>query len=175
MASTQEMIRFAYAVMTRPDIVCLVPEKREELTTEGGLDVLKHRIPIQSVVEQCKKNKIKVSLFIEPIETQIAAAQDLGADAVEFHTGQYSLATGPEQKRLLDVLFRAFELAHGRKLAVHAGHGLDYQNVIPLLKGPHLEELNIGHSIVCRAVLVGMEQAVREMKTIIMQRSSGLS
>jgi pyridoxine 5-phosphate synthase len=169
MAPTREMTELA--VRTKPDIVCLVPEKREELTTEGGLDVIKNRIQIGGCIAQCKKNKIRVSLFIEASQEQIEGSKILGADAVEFHTGQYALAKGADQKKILDHLFKAAALANEAKLKVHAGHGLDYTNVIPLLKMPHLEELNIGHSIICKAVFSGLLESVKEMKTLISKNS----
>jgi pyridoxine 5-phosphate synthase len=165
MAATADMLHVA--LKTRPDFVCIVPEKREELTTEGGIDAVKNKVAIEGILQQCKKNKIKVSLFIEASSDQVQASHDLGADAIELHTGSYSLAHGEEQKKILGHLFQAAELAHGLGLKVHAGHGLDYRNVIPILKMPHLEELNIGHSIVCRAVMVGLKQAVKEMKDLI--------
>jgi pyridoxine 5-phosphate synthase len=165
MAATTEMT--AIAGRAKPDIVCLVPEKREELTTEGGIDVLKNRVPIEGCIHQLKKNKIKISLFIEPNHDQITASHAVGADAIELHTGKYSLAKGPEQKKILEQLWSSAELAHRLGLKVHAGHGLDYSNVIPLKTMPYLEELNIGHSIICRAISVGILEAVREMKALI--------
>jgi pyridoxine 5-phosphate synthase len=165
MAATSEMTQIA--LKAKPDIVCLVPEKREELTTEGGIDVVKNRVPIEGCINLLKKSKIKISLFIEANQDQIQASSDVGADAVEFHTGRYSLARGEEQKKILGTLFKAGEMAHGAGLKVHAGHGLDYTNVLPLKTLPYLEEFNIGHSIVCRSVMVGLLQAVKEMKTII--------
>jgi pyridoxine 5-phosphate synthase len=170
MAPTRDMTELA--LRSKPDIVCLVPEKREELTTEGGLDVVKNKILIEGCVAQCKKNKILVSLFIEAAQDQIDGSKALGVDAVEFHTGQYALARGAEQKKILDHLFKAAEIAHHAGLKVHAGHGLDYTNVIPLLGMPYLEELNIGHSIICRSVFVGLVEAVREMTNIISKKAS---
>ncbi len=169
MAATSEMV--GIAIKYHPDIVCLVPEKREEVTTEGGIDVVKNRSTVEGCVQQMKKNKIRTSLFIEPLQDQIKASQDCGVDAIEFHTGRYSLARGAEQKKQLESLFKAGEMAHSLGLKVHAGHGLDYTNVIPLRGMPYLEELNIGHSIVCRAVMVGLLEAVKEMKAAIVGKS----
>jgi len=165
LAATKEMLKFA--LKARPDIVCLVPEKRQEVTTEGGLDVVKHYKKIQTCIKEFKKNGIKTSLFIEPSLNQIKASHELGADAVEFHTGKYALAKSLTQEKQLKRLSIAFEAAHGFKLAVHAGHGLDYRNTQNVAALPYLEEVNIGHSIVCRAVMVGLAQAVREMKNIV--------
>ena len=166
MAPTSEMI--SMAIKYHPDIVCLVPEKREELTTEGGLDVISQAAAIQKCVESMHKENIRVSLFIEPDSKQIIKSQELDADALEFHTGRFALEkTGVEKKRLES----AFQEAYQAGMAVHAGHGLDYQNVVELLKNDFLQELNIGHSIVCRAVLVGLFQAVREMRMVIDQEA----
>lgn len=170
MAATPEMLKIA--LRARPDYVCLVPEKREELTTEGGLDVAKNKMLLNGAVTELKKAGIKVSLFIEPQTNQIRASREVGADAVEFHTGQYALAKGAEQTRHLEHMGKACEQAHELGLHVHAGHGLDYSNVIGTLKLPFLEELNIGHSIVCRAVLVGLFEAVKEMKEVIFRHGS---
>jgi pyridoxine 5-phosphate synthase len=171
MAPTSEMV--AQALRSKPDIVCIVPEKREELTTEGGIDVITNRVLIEGCINQFKRAKIKTSLFIEASPEQIKASHDLGVDAIELHTGKYSLARGDERKKILDHLFKAAELAHQAGLKIHAGHGLDYENVKAMLKMPHLEELNIGHSIVCRSVMVGLYQAVKEMKAIVNGGSSG--
>jgi pyridoxine 5-phosphate synthase len=163
MAANSEMIEIA--LKYKPYIVCLVPEKREELTTEGGLDVIKHEKAVGNVIEKMKSAKIRTSLFIEPSFDQIENSRALGANAVEFHTGQYALAeTVDEASRLRENLAQAFKKAHSLGLNVHAGHGLDYKNTSLLAKLPFLEELNIGHSIICRSVLVGLKQAVLDMK-----------
>jgi len=225
MAATDEMLQLA--LKHRPDYVCLVPEKREEVTTEGGLDVVKNKGMIGKVIATCKPRGIRVSLFIEPDLKQIEISRELNADAVEFHTGRYALTCheaalrkvchegglheGKNRKETheeplkmrggenrieplatptsvnrqrdalckqtqtppatvsqqLEVLHQAFEHAHNLSLHVHAGHGLDYKNVGDIVKLPHIEELNTGHSIVCRAVMVGMFEAVREMKYLV--------
>jgi pyridoxine 5-phosphate synthase len=155
------------ALKYKPDIVCLVPEKREEVTTEGGLDVIAHRSKVEDCVRELKKANIRISLFIEPSLEQTEMSAALGADAVEFHTGHYALSRGMEKKRELHRIRDVFNAAHKLGLAVHAGHGLDYHNVKALVNLPHLEELNIGHSIVCQSVFVGLEKAVREMKALL--------
>lgn len=166
MAATPEMV--AFALQNKPQIVCLVPEKREELTTEGGLDVAGQIKKIRKSVDMLHAQKIKISLFIEAEESQVKAAAELGVYAVEFHTGQYALA---KTKSAIDAEFKKIEkacvLANKSNIHVHAGHGLDYKNVSQIRKLPHLEELNIGHSIVCRAVMVGLGPAVSEMKKLI--------
>lgn len=164
-AATDEMVE--HACRTRPDIVCLVPERREEVTTEGGLNVAGLFKSIEQATRTLKKAGVRVSLFIEPDRKQIQASQELGVDAVEFHTGQYALARGEKRAEELEALKEAFVKAHEGRLHVHAGHGLDYINVKDIVKLPFLEELNIGHSIVCRAVFVGLENAVREMKSLV--------
>jgi len=168
MAATTEMIEVA--LREKPDWVCLVPEKREEVTTEGGLDVVTHHKSVEECVRRLKPTGIKISLFIEADEAQTRKSAELGAHAVEFHTGSYAIAytrEGAIPKSEFEKLKRAFKLAHELKLGVHAGHGLDYVNVTPLISDPYLAELNIGHSIVCRAALVGLGQAVREMKDLL--------
>lgn len=157
------------ACKIKPDQATLVPEKRQEITTEGGLDVLRQKQKIYSVIQRLQKKHIVVSLFIEPDKKQIQAAYDVGADAVELHTGKYANALSlkaikQELKRLKEAAI--FTTSVG--LGLNAGHGLTYINTKPLLiEIPGLEELNIGHSIMSRAVLVGMDKAVRQMKTII--------
>jgi pyridoxine 5-phosphate synthase len=174
MAATEAMTRIA--VKTRPDWVCLVPEKRQELTTEGGLDVAKNRKRMSPLISKLKKAGIKVSLFVEPSRSAVQVSQELGADAVELHTGRFCIATqspGALQKtRAKAELERIAEAAlYARELGVlpHAGHGFDYENVrrvaalVDEAGEPLIEEYNIGHAIVCRAALVGLERAVREM------------
>lgn len=156
------------AERVRPDSVCLVPEKREEVTTEGGLNVLGGEREIGRAVERLASAGFIVSIFIDPVEEQIRAAGRCGAAFVELHTGRYADAkTGDDQARELEKLTAMGELAHAAGLRVNAGHGLTYWNVRPALRIPHLEELNIGHSIISRAVLVGLERAVREMRELM--------
>jgi pyridoxine 5-phosphate synthase len=166
MAATVEMTGIALRV--RPDSVCLVPERREELTTEGGLDVLRHRQQLATTVAQLRDEGIVVSLFVDPDQEQIEAARDAGADAVEIHTGAYCDArAGDEVRSELAKIETCLRLGRDLGLIVNAGHGLNYRNVGAVIALGGIEELNIGHSIVSRAVLVGMERAVREMVALI--------
>lgn len=166
MAVVPEIITIAEELA--PHHACLVPEKREEVTTEGGLDVAGNRDRVTDAVERLQKAGIIVSLFIDPEEEQIRAAAGTGADYIELHTGAYAEAHGTgERRQKFEELCGAGRRATDLGLGVNAGHGLTYQNVRPVLAIPALEELNIGHSIVSRAVLVGMERAVREMLALI--------
>ncbi len=162
MAATPEMVEIAR--QAGPDDCCLVPEKREELTTEGGLDVLGNPERLQSVCAMLADSNIRVSIFIEPDPDQISAAADIGAPVIELHTGSYANATGESRQRELDRLIAAAEHAHNLGLTVNAGHGLDYANLEPIRQLPWLNELNIGHAIIARALFVGIGQAVREMR-----------
>jgi pyridoxine 5-phosphate synthase len=165
MAVTPAMI--ALAERLRPNDACFVPEKREELTTEGGLDVLANKQKIVEAVKRLQDRGIHVSLFIDPRESQIETSKAVGAHAVEIHTGTYCNAVGAEQEKERDAVAVAASLAHGLGLEVHGGHGLNYENVSPIVTIPEIVELNIGHSIIARAVIVGIEQAVREMKQLL--------
>ncbi|QGQ25908.1 pyridoxine 5'-phosphate synthase [Gimesia benthica] len=166
MAAEEEMT--AIALEVRPDQVSLVPEKREELTTEGGLDVVANLERVEQCVHQLQQVGIEVSLFIDPDVEQIAAAKQVGVHAVELHTGRYADATSAdEQQKEYDVIVKASEFTVAQGLKLHMGHGLTYRNVSKIAAIPDVCELNIGHSIVSRAVLVGMEQAVREMKALV--------
>ena len=164
MAATAEMI--GIAIKTRPEDCCLVPEKRQELTTEGGLDVIGQQAHLKRSCKALAEAGIEVSIFIEPGIDQISAAADVGAPVIELHTGTYANA-GADVAEELDRLIAAAEHAHQLGLIVNAGHGLDYSNLTPILRLPHLNELNIGHSIVARAMFVGMHAAVREMKLLL--------
>lgn len=161
MAATDEMVGIAAGV--RPDLVTLVPERRQELTTEGGLEVAGQQARLTAVVGSLHGADIPVSLFIAPEEEQVEAAKAVGAALVELHTGLYAEGRGESAREALAVLIRAARFAAGAGLSVSAGHGLTYENVEPVAAIPEVEELNIGHSIVARAALVGMERAVREM------------
>ena len=166
MAATEEMIRIA--LMTKPDIVTLVPEKREELTTEGGLDVVKNFRSLKKAIQQLRKGNIPVSLFVDPDKNQIKASEGVEAEAIEIHTGHYceaktSAQADDELKRVLDAVGEASQ----RDLRIAAGHGLNYVNVRRIAEIKEIEELNIGHSIIARAVLVGLDRAVREMIALI--------
>jgi pyridoxine 5-phosphate synthase len=165
MAATAAMLELALEVL--PDTVTLVPEKREELTTEGGLDVAGHEEPIARVSRALQQAGIEVSLFIDPDGGQIAASKRVGAEAVELHTGSYCEAKGEQQAAELSRIVQAAKAARAAGLRVAAGHGLDYWNVQPIARLPEITELNIGYAIVCRAVLVGLERAVRDMKELI--------
>jgi pyridoxine 5-phosphate synthase len=162
MGNTREIVEIALRIV--PDEVCLVPEKREEITTEGGLDLIAHRRELAPTLKRFHAAGIRVSMFIDPERAQIDAAADLGADIVELHTGKLANAyTEKFEKQELDRLREAAMRAASFKLQVNAGHGINYRNIARIHKIPHLTELNIGHSIVSRSVFVGFEAAVREM------------
>lgn len=166
MANEPGIIEIALRAM--PDEVCLVPERREEVTTEGGLDAVGQLEALRPTVARLKDAGIVVSLFIEPDPRQLDAAVALGAPVVELHTGTYCNAAGAAQAKELERLAEAARYGHQRGLRINAGHGLNTVNLTPFLKAvPHLGTLNIGHSIVARAVMVGMEQAVREIKELM--------
>lgn len=171
MATAEEIVRIA--LKTRPDQVTLVPEKRTEVTTEGGLDVASQVKSLRAVTERLQKKGIVVSLFIDPDPEQILASKETGADAVELHTGEYANApTARAQAAQLDRLARGAQKGKDLGLIVNAGHGLTYKNVGPVVRELRAEELNIGHSIIARAIFVGLEQAVREMKDLIVRFSA---
>ena len=155
------------ACRTKPEQVCLVPEHREEVTTEGGLDILTHRVAIENAIKRLHDHGIEVSLFIDPDPTAIELSEKLNAQRVEIHTGTYANATGENRKRQLGRLRQAAERVAQTNLVLDAGHGLTYHNVVPVSQLEGLDELNIGHSIVSRSIMVGMEKAVREMKKLI--------
>jgi pyridoxine 5-phosphate synthase len=165
-AVTDEMIE--HALRIKPHDICLVPERREELTTEGGLDVLRHFDAVKSATARCMDADIRVSLFVDADEKQIDAAKKLGAPVVEIHTGKYADADSvPERERELERIRRAVMYGHALGLQVNAGHGLNYHNVRPIAAIPHIAELNIGHAIVAEALFIGLEQAVRNMKALL--------
>ena len=151
----------------RPDQVTLVPERREELTTEGGLDVVKGGNRIADAVSQLQQAAIPVSLFLDPSPDQILAAIDLGVYAIELHTGAYADAELNNREQQLHQLSKAAHLIHRAGIVLNAGHGLTYNNAVPIASLTGMHELNIGHSIVSRALFVGLEEAVREMKRLI--------
>jgi pyridoxine 5-phosphate synthase len=166
MAATEEMQRIALDV--KPDFATLVPEKREELTTEGGLETASRVDFIKSYVARLQQGGIIVSLFIDPDEKQIAAARKAGADWVELHTGAYANARNEkDREREFQKIVEAAKLAASLGLRVGAGHGLNYVNTRRIARIPEVEELNIGHSIISRAALVGLERAVKEMRELI--------
>jgi pyridoxine 5-phosphate synthase len=164
MAVTAEMVKQAEKL--RPDDVCLVPERREELTTEGGLDVVTHRSKVQDAVRCLQGEGILVNLFVDPKEGQIEASRETEAHGVEIHTGRYCNATGSREEELEEVRAAA-SFAHRLGLEVHGGHGLNYENVSPIARIPEIVELNIGHSIIARAIMVGMVKAVSEMRELM--------
>ena len=165
MSLVEEIV--AIALTTQPDQATLVPEKRQEITTEGGLDLSHNSDRVAMVVKRLKEAGVFVSAFIDPDDRQITLARQLGFDAVELHTGEYANATGVEQARQLDRLVSAGRLAVQEGLRLHAGHGLNYLNVGPVARIQQMRELNIGHAIVSRAVFTGLREAVREMKRLI--------
>lgn len=171
MAATEEMFDIACSI--HPDIVTVVPEKREEVTTEGGLDVVKSNKIMENGIQRLKDSGIRVSLFINPEREQIVASKQIGSDDVELHTGAYS-NTKPLSNQCqieLDRLEKAALFAHEQDLKINAGHGLNYFNIKPICHLPYLEELNIGHSIISRSLFVGITQAVKEMKTLIREEN----
>lgn len=166
MAATAEMV--GIAIRTAPEQVTLVPEKRQELTTEGGLDVVGCRAQIRDAVSELKEAGCVVSLFVDPAPEQIEASQVVGADGIELHTGRYAEAGSPADL-LAELAGLERGVIQGREsgLVVHAGHGLNYQNTGPVAALPGVQDLNIGHSIISRAVLVGLDRAVRDMLALI--------
>ncbi|GAB1720534.1 MAG: pyridoxine 5'-phosphate synthase [Nitrosospira sp.] len=165
-AATDEMIRFALRI--KPQEVCLVPERREELTTEGGLDVIRYLEPVRDACRLMGAEGIQVSLFIDADPGQIEAAMQAGAPAIEIHTGRYAdAATHSEQQEEFERIRRAVAMGLSMGLKVNAGHGLHYGNVQPIAAIPGISELNIGHAIVAHALFVGFPQAVREMKALM--------
>ncbi|MBT8087198.1 MAG: pyridoxine 5'-phosphate synthase [Gammaproteobacteria bacterium] len=162
MAVTDEMIGIARRI--RPSDCCLVPEKREELTTEGGLDVSSQQSKVRAACEQLAADDIRVSLFIDPDRRQLDAAVAVGAPVVELHTGRYADTEGKEQRAELKRIVDAARYGHILGLIVNAGHGLNYRNVADIARIPEIVELNIGHAIVARAIFEGLGRAVAEMK-----------
>lgn len=167
MAVTPEMLEIA--LKHRPDDICLVPEKREELTTEGGLDVVRFRDSVADAVKTLKDAGMRVSLFVDPDPEQLHASREVGAPVVEIHTGGYAELSGAEQDAELERIREACELGHSLGLIINAGHGLHYENVQPIARLPHMNELNIGHAIIARSIFSGLSDAVREMKALIDQ------
>lgn len=172
MAATEEMVRIACDV--RPTDCCLVPERRAEVTTEGGLDIVGQEAALEPICQRLRQAGIRVSLFIDPDRAQLDAAVRIGAPVVELHTGTYADARGEKQVHELRRIQEAAHYAAGLGLTAHAGHGLNYHNVQPIAAIRDLVELNIGHSIVARAVIDGMAHAVTEMKRLMLRaRSKG--
>ena len=169
-AITDEMLNIALRI--KPHDICFVPERREELTTEGGLDVVKYFDQVKNACDKCADAGIRVSLFIDPDRNQLDAARKAGAPVVEIHTGKYAdAASVPEQQHELARIQHAVSHGHDIGLQVNAGHGLNYHNVQPIVAIPHVEELNIGHAIIAEALFIGLEQAVRKMKALLVRQS----
>jgi pyridoxine 5-phosphate synthase len=167
MSSTDEMIAIASKI--KPQDCCLVPEKREELTTEGGLDVVNQISRMTDVCAQLKASDVVVSLFIDAQKDQIDAAKQCGAPVIELHTGHYADTTGPEQQAEFERIKSMATYAHSIGLQVNAGHGLTLENTKTIAQLPEIVELNIGHSIIARAVFVGLESATNEMKNLMLE------
>ncbi|MDH4069238.1 MAG: pyridoxine 5'-phosphate synthase [Ignavibacteria bacterium] len=166
MAATEEIIRIA--IETLPELATLVPERREELTTEGGLDVVAGRKQLKKTIERLNEHEIEVSLFVDPEAAQIEAAAEIGADKIELHTGAYARARSEDDRRmLLDQLRNAARQASELGMGVNAGHGLNYANINGILSIGEIEEVSIGHALIARAVFTGLEQAVRDMLELI--------
>ena len=166
MATSQEIIDIAIRI--KPEQVTLVPEKRQEVTTEGGLSVTSQKEVLTDIIKKFRDNDIYVSLFIDPDRDQIIASGEVGAQSVELHTGNYANAKSEKQStEMLKVLREGVKIAQDAGLRVNAGHGLTYQNIDPIVRSMNVEELHIGHSIIARAIFVGIKRAVKEMKDII--------
>ena len=165
MAATEEML--AIAIKARPHAACIVPEKREERTTEGGIDVVNHFARLKPVVSALSAAGIRVSMFIEPDRKQLDASRELGAPVVELHTGAYANAKGAEQEKLLKHIRNAAEFGADLGLEIHAGHGLTYENVGPVAAIPHIRELNIGHFLIGEAIFCGLTDSVQKMRRLI--------
>jgi pyridoxine 5-phosphate synthase len=162
MAATDEIVKIA--ADTLPDLATLVPERRQELTTEGGLDVRMQLSHLRDVIRRLHQHDIPVSLFIDPLAEQVEAAREVGADIIEIHTGEYANARSDEQQvEQLDRVRRAASLARSLGMSVNAGHGLNYINIVPIRQIAEIEEVSIGHAIISRAVFVGLDRAVKEM------------
>ncbi|MFT6332313.1 MAG: pyridoxine 5-phosphate synthase [Lentimonas sp.] len=165
MAATDEMMEIALKV--QPNAVCLVPENREEVTTEGGLDVIKNQENLSKIIEKLRAAQIRISLFVDPNLGQILAAKEVGADIIEIHTGKYCLLAGKEKSAEFKILKEAAFYANELDLEVHAGHGLDFKTAAAIAKIPQIVELNIGHFLIGEAVFVGLDVAIKKMKALI--------
>lgn len=166
MAATEEMKRIALEI--NPDVVSLVPETPEELTTEGGLDVVSNEKQLLPHIKKLRNAGIKISIFVDPNLKQIEACHKVGVDLIEINTGKYAdLKPGEERQKALDEIRKAAEHGHSMGLEIHAGHGLDYKNVLPVAAIPEITEFSIGFSIVARSAIVGIEKAVKEMIALI--------
>jgi pyridoxine 5-phosphate synthase len=165
MAATDEML--AIALKAKPHAACIVPEKREERTTEGGIDCIGQHNRLKPIVAALKDAGIRVSMFIEPDRKQIDAARTLGAPVVELHTGSYANATGAARDKILKHIHNGAEFGAGLGLEIHAGHGLTYDNVKPIAAIAHIRELNIGHFLIGEAIFTGLDASIREMRRLM--------
>ncbi len=165
MAPTEEMCKIAIQIC--PDYICIVPEKRQELTTEGGLDVKKNFTYLRDLILELKNSKAIISLFIEPDKEAIDLAKDLSVDSIELHTGKYAEAKKTDKDYFVNEIRKAVEYANKKSLIINAGHGLDYTNVIEIAKIRYLNELNIGHSIIAESIFIGLSKAIKKMKNLI--------
>lgn len=169
MAATPDIIAVARRI--KPELATIVPERRRELTTEGGLDVVRRRVSVQRAVSELHQRGIAVSLFVDPRIDQIEASKEVGADMIEIHTGAYANAQSVSRRKQLLLQIRSIaKFAAGLELGVNAGHGLDYDNIKPFTGIREIEEVSIGHAIMVRAVYVGLEEAVREMVMLVKRR-----
>ena len=166
MAATDEIIRIALEV--KPDLVTLVPEKRRELTTEGGLDVVSQKRRLADVIKSFHSKKIAVSLFVDPIQSQLETSKEIGADMIELHTGEYANAQSASATKVqLERIRTMAKLGKSLGLTVNGGHGLDYSNVSPVAAIKDIDEVSIGHAVITRALFVGLESAVKEMMKLV--------
>lgn len=166
MAATDEIVKIA--IETLPELATLVPERRQELTTEGGLDVRGNRHRLKDVVKELQRHEIEVSLFIDPVPEQIEAAHEIGADKIEIHTGEYANARNEHRQReLLEIVRGAAKMARELGMGVNAGHGLNYLNIVPFREITEIEEVSIGHALLARAIFVGLDRAVKEMIALV--------
>jgi len=169
MAATEEIVSIAFRI--KPDLVTLVPERREELTTEGGLDAIRHGKTLARAIRRLHERGIAVSIFIDPVESQIEAAAASGADMIEIHTGEYANASSASsRKRHVAAIRTMARYARGLGLGVNAGHGLDYRNIRAIASIREIQEVSIGHAVIVRAIDVGLENAVREMVRLVRGR-----
>ena len=167
MAATDEMVKIALKV--QPNAVCLVPEKRQELTTEGGLDVIKNQKKLTEIIKKLKVKKIKISLFVDANFGQILAAKKVGADIIEIHTGKYCHLKGQNQKNEFKIIANAAKYAAELGLECHAGHGLNFQTARQIAKIPQIVELNVGHFLIGEALFIGIGEAIKKMKKILVR------
>jgi pyridoxine 5-phosphate synthase len=166
MAATDEIVKIA--IETLPELATLVPEKRQELTTEGGLDVRGHKHYLRDVIKELQRHEIEVSLFVDPVPEQIESGHEIGADKIEIHTGEYANSRNErEQREHFEVVRKAAEFAAELGLGVNAGHGLNYVNITLIRQIPQIGEVSIGHALISRAVFVGLDRAVREMVRLV--------